>query len=92
LAVAPSESPSDEGSVITRYDVYKQELGIWSQIATLASNASSYMATGLVNGRSYDFKISATNANGMSDYSEVVSAVPSTSPSAVRNVHIVGNA
>jgi hypothetical protein len=72
--------------------VYKQELGVWSQIATLASNASSYMATGLVNGRSYDFKISATNANGMSDYSEVVSAVPSTSPSAVRNVHIVGNA
>jgi hypothetical protein len=92
LAVAPSESPSDEGSVITRYDVYKQELGVWSQIATLASNASSYMATGLVNGRSYDFKISATNANGMSDYSEVVSAAPSTSPSAVRNVHIVGNA
>ena len=66
--------------------------GAFASLATVSASASSYTATGLSNGDSYSFRISASNANGTSDASSAVSVVPSTSPSAVRNVHIVGNA
>lgn len=61
-------------------------------IGGTASNASSFVAMGLTNGTVYSFRISALNANGMSAPSAPVQCTPSTSPSAVQNVHIVGNA
>ena len=100
VTVVPSCQPdvasinaSDEGSAITAYNIESSYMdGDFASLATVSASASSYIATGLSNGDSYQFRISASNANGTSDESSPVSVTPSTSPSAVRNVHIVGNA
>lgn len=47
---------------------------------------------GLTNGQTYDFRVSAQNANRMSPPSASKAVIPSNSPSAVQNVHIVGMA
>jgi hypothetical protein len=64
----------------------------WAAVGGCASNVSSFTKMGLTNGQAYDFRVSAQNANGMSAPSAPVECTPSTSPSAVQNVHIVGNA
>jgi len=93
LSIAPSANASDQGSAITAYHVERSHMGsAFASLATVSASASSYVATGLSNGDSYQFRITASNANGTSDESSPVSVTPSTSPSAVRNVHIVGNA
>eukprot|EP01034_Spumella_vulgaris_P023481 gene23481-29699_t len=67
-------------------------------------NGTSFGYGGLVNGQQYSFALAAingngegaqvisANVNGHSAASSSVSATPSTSPNAVRNLHIVGNA
>ncbi len=94
LAVAPSQVASDEGSPILSYNIQRSADGgaNWTAIGGTASNVSSFVAMGLTNGTVYSFRISAQNANGMSAPSAPVQCTPSTSPSAVQNVHIVGNA
>lgn len=93
LSIAPSENASDEGSAITSYIIQMSHMGgSFSTVATISASSSSYVKTGLSNGDSYQLRISASNANGTSDVSSPVSITPSTSPSCVRNVHIVGNA
>lgn len=94
LAVAPSNDARDEGSPIVQYEIQMSSDGgaNWAAVAGCASNISSYTKMSLINGHSYDFRVSAQNANGMSVPSAPVSVVPSDSPSAVRNVHIVANA
>jgi titin len=92
LAVAPSMLPSDQGSAIEDY--YVQRLlddDTWGIVHAVGPSVSSYVVDGLINGESYSFRILAVNLNGNS-ISSAVTATPSTSPSAVRNVHIVGNA
>lgn len=94
LAVAPSNDPSDEGSPIVQYQIQMSSDGgaNWSAVGGCASSISTFTRMGLINGQEYDFRVSAQNANGMSAPSAPVSVVPSNSPSAVRNVHIVANA
>jgi titin len=93
LSVAPSQLASDQGSAISHYDIEKSHNGgAWTPLASVAANISSYLAPSLINGESYSFRVIAANANGHSTTSSAVSATPSTSPSAVRNVHIVGSA
>ncbi len=93
LSVAPSANASDEGSAITSYNIQMSHLGgAFAIVATVSPSSSSYVKTGLSNGDAYHFRISASNANGTSDQSSIVSITPSTSSSAVCNVHIVGNA
>ncbi|RYH13162.1 hypothetical protein EON65_36325 [archaeon] len=94
LAVAPSNDPSDEGSPIVQYQIQMSSDGgaNWSAVGGCASSISTFTKMGLINGQEYDFRVSAQNANGMSAPSAPVSVVPSNSPSAVRNVHIVANA
>ena len=94
LAVAPSQVASDEGSPILQYQIQMSSDNgtTWADVGECASNVSSFTKMDLINGQSYDFRVSAQNANGMSDTSAPVQCIPSTSPSAVQNVHIVGNA
>jgi hypothetical protein len=94
LAVAASQVASDEGSPILQYQIQRSSDGgtTWNAIGGTASNVSSFVAIGLTNGTVYDFRISAQNANGISAPSAPVQCTPSTSPSAVQNVHIVGMA
>jgi titin len=93
LSVAPSQMASDQGAAITQYDIQQSHNGgPWDPIGSVAPGSSSFVASGLVNGESYSFRVIAANANGSSAATTAVSATPSTSPSAVRNVHIVGSA
>ena len=76
-----SAPASDGGSALTGYDVYiasaSGSQGDTPVNATpLSPNATSYVATGLVNGEASYFTVRALNAVGRSDPSNEVSAVP----------------
>ena len=75
---------NDGGSAITDYVVeYKTSVGAeWSIFATPVSTATSATVTGLSNGTSYDFRVSAVNAVGQGSPSEVETAIPITVPNA----------
>lgn len=59
-------------SVITAYKVYKDG----TLLTTLSGSTFAYHATGLMNGYSYQFKVSAVNAIGESVKSSPLSALP----------------
>ena len=83
-----SATPASSGAIsvswldvpgATSYSVsYKTTVGGTEQVVTGLS-ASPTIVSGLANGTSYDFKVSATNASGTSAYSSIVSATPSGS-------------
>ena len=51
-------------------------------VAQVVNNVTSpYVASGLINGRPYDFKVSSTNSTATSAYSSIVSATPGLSTS-----------
>jgi hypothetical protein len=78
----------DGGSPITDYVIeYKLTSGSsWTQIGHTPSVATSIVVNnlnaGLVNGTSYDFKVSAVNAVGAGSASNIVTATPATIPGA----------
>jgi len=53
---------------------------------TPVSLNNTKQVSGLINGNTYYFKVNATALSTTSNYSAVVTCVPSTSSSAVRNV------
>ena len=76
------------GSGIINY-VVQYELtigGTWSTFAQGTSTATSTTVTGLTNGTSYNFEISAVNAVGQGSPSNIVSATPITIPGAPTSV------
>lgn len=85
------------GSPITDYIIeYKPTANVsWSTFNDGTSTNTSTTVTGLTNGLSYSFRVSAVNANGTSDSSAVTIAMPitgvATAPSAL-SVSIVGTA
>lgn len=50
--------------------------GVWTQIATSATNTTGYANTGLTAGQSYRYRVRATNSAGNSAYSNVVAITP----------------
>lgn len=48
--------------------------GIWSQIASVGTNVTTYTDTGLTTARTYHYRVRATNPAGDSAYTPVVSA------------------
>ena len=99
LIVSWTAPSSNGGSAITGYKVEKKEgSGSYTPaVANTGSDAVTYTATGLDNGNSYTFKVSAINSAGTSDASTDssaftpigvtnavtdISAAPSTSGSA----------
>jgi hypothetical protein len=99
LIVSWTAPSSNGGSAITGYKVEKKEgSGSYAiAVANTGSDAVTYTATGLDNGNSYTFKVSAINSAGTSDASTDssaftpigvtnavtdISAAPSTSGSA----------
>lgn len=93
LAIAPSVNASNEGSAITNYMLSMSSDGgsHYDMVAVMPSTVSTTTVHALTNGSQYSFNITAFNARGDTTCT-AVSAVPSTSPSAVRNTHIVANA
>uniref|UniRef100_A0A915E8P4 Protein sidekick-like protein n=1 Tax=Ditylenchus dipsaci TaxID=166011 RepID=A0A915E8P4_9BILA len=63
----------------------KDNLGIWKELSVLSPKANEYTLTGLIPFTSYQIKMAAKNAGGVSAYSEMVIAttyesVPSLAP------------
>ena len=90
-------APSDGGSPITSYTVTPYVAGVPQQATTVTGNppATSATVTGLTNGTSYTFTVSATNAVGTGQASAPSNAVtPSTvvTPSFVQQVSGRGHA
>ncbi|QQS22703.1 fibronectin type III domain-containing protein [bacterium] len=83
--------PSDNGSPITDYLVeYKLASdSSWATFNDGTSNESTATVTGLTNGASYNFRVSAINTNGSSDTSAVATATPlSATPQAPSAVSV----
>ncbi len=73
---------SNGGAAITDYKVeYKlsTEPTVWTIFADGTSTATSALVTGLTNGLSYDFRVSATNSVGTGVVSNTATATPSFS-------------
>lgn len=90
LAVAPSESPSDEGRAISQYKIYQSTDNVtYTNVDTiLGALTNSKTISNLTNGQLYYYKIAGVNSVGEGDMTSAVSARPSTSPSTVRSVLI----
>jgi titin len=81
--VAPS---STGGNPVTGYSIEVSSNGgtSWTTlIADTASTTTSYSATGLSNGTTYAFRVSAININGVGAVSSPASAAPFTTPGQV---------
>ncbi|MGI8906633.1 MAG: family 10 glycosylhydrolase [Candidatus Sumerlaeaceae bacterium] len=64
-------STNEDNFVVER----KVGTGAYSVVATLGANVTSYTSTGLTKGKTYTFRVKATNAAGSSAYSNEASAV-----------------
>jgi titin len=75
-------TPADGGSAITDYVVqFKAHAdSSWSTFADGTSASPNVIVTGLLNGTSYDFRVSSTNVVGTSSVSSTVASTPRTTP------------
>jgi hypothetical protein len=71
-------APGSGGSAITDYVIEQSTDGgsTWSTLSDGTSTATSYTVTGLTNGTSYSFRVSAKNTIGTGTVSSTVSATP----------------
>ena len=76
-----SAPASNGGSPVTAYHVYRGTTSSTTYLTTLGAT-TTYTATGLANGQTYFFNVTAGNAVGQGPSSEQVSAVPSAVPGA----------
>ncbi|MGI9132044.1 MAG: fibronectin type III domain-containing protein [Candidatus Nanopelagicaceae bacterium] len=76
-------APSSNGGLsITGYFIEKQEAGVWSTVISNTNSTSrTYQVTGLTNGTTYSFRVSAINSFGTGP-AATSSATPSGVPSA----------
>jgi Fibronectin type III domain len=82
-------APSDGGSPITHYVVYRGTTSGSETLLTTLGNVTSFNDTTVTNGTTYFYKVSAQNAVGEGAQSNEVSATPSagaTVPSAPQNL------
>ncbi len=84
-------APGNNGSAITDYIIEYKETAqpTYSIFADGTSASTAVTVTGLNNGVSYDFRVSAVNSVGQGPISNVASATPTpaaTAPSAVQNL------
>ncbi len=86
--VSLSWSPPTTGTTPITYDVYRSTTSASSGFSLIAFGLSTaaYVNTGLTNGTTYYYEVTAVNSVSTSGDSNVVSAVPATVPSAPRNV------
>src|SRR5437879_139608 len=89
IALAWSPPGSDGGSPITNYRIYRGNSSGGESFRTEIGNVLVYSDTGLANGMTYYYKVSAVNAVGEGAMSTEASATPTapvTAPGAPRNL------
>jgi len=83
-------APSDGGSPITNYKVYRGTTSGGETLLTTLGNVTSFDDTAVTNGTTYFYRVSAQNAVGEGPQSNEVSATPqaggATAPSAPQNL------
>ena len=79
-------APADNGSAITGYTVKAYDGATLVATTTAAAGATSKVVTGLTNGTSYTFTITATNAIGTSDPATTNAVTPAGVPFAPAGV------
>ena len=79
ISLSWSAPNSNGGSIVTGYNIYVSSDGgsSFSLVTSVSGSTLFYNDTGLTNGLTYFFKVSANNTAGMSPYSSEVSATPS---------------
>ncbi|MBU6240488.1 MAG: fibronectin type III domain-containing protein, partial [Acidobacteria bacterium] len=82
-------APAGNGSAVQSYKVEMSANGgvSWTTIEA-ANAATTYIATGLTNGTTYVFRVSATNAVGTGVYGSLAAATPATVATAPTNLAI----
>jgi fibronectin type 3 domain-containing protein len=74
---------SNGGSAITGYNIYRSTTsGAETKVASPAGTGTTYTDTGLANGTTYYYKVTAVNTVGESALSTEASATPATVPGA----------
>src|SRR5437867_403019 len=89
IALVWSPPGSDGGSPITNYKIYRGNSSGGESLFTEIGNILAYSDTGLTNGHTYYYKVSAVNAVGDGPLSNEASATPTaraTKPGAPRNL------
>ena len=82
----------DGGSPVTNYRVYRGASPGAATLLTTVGNALSFVDTGLTNGLTYYYRVSAVNSIGEGQLSNEAHATPSTVPTAPRNLTYILNA
>src|SRR5205809_386536 len=89
IALVWSPPSSDGGSPITNYKIYRGNSSGCESFFTEIGNVLAYSDTGLTNGHTYYYEVSAVNAVGDGPLSNEASATPTapaTKPGAPRNL------
>ncbi|RLF70222.1 MAG: hypothetical protein DRN40_05090 [Thermoplasmata archaeon] len=77
------EAPADDGgSPITGYKIYRGTSPGEEVLLTTVGNETTYNDTGVTNGQTYYYRVSAVNGIGEGELSEEVSATPQSAPPA----------
>lgn len=75
------DEPENGGNPITGYEVFRSvNQTMWTSVATINSNTTSYTDTGLTSGQIYYYYVVAININGTGDSSNIVNEYPSAVP------------
>ena len=82
VALAWSAPASNGGSAVTGYKIYRGTTSGGETLLTTLGNVTSWTDTGLSNGTTYYYKVSAVNAVGEGAASGELSAMPVTTPGA----------
>jgi PKD repeat protein len=90
VALAWTAPASTGGAAITDYVVQFRRTGTtsWTTFADGVRTTRTAVVTGLVNGRSYQFRVSAKNSVGTGAASATVTATPRTVPGVPRSVAV----
>lgn len=78
---------SDGGASISNYRIYRATSPGAETFLTEVGNVLTYNDTGLTNGLTYYYQVTAVNINGESDRSNEASSTPAAVPSAPRNLN-----
>jgi fibronectin type 3 domain-containing protein len=85
-----SAPTSNGGSAVTGYKIYRGTASGTETLLTTVGNVLTYTDSGLTNGQTYYYKVSAVNVAGEGSQSNEVSAKPVTLPSAPRALAATG--